>query len=346
MTPSALLPSTYRAIHDALLEAHSVVLMAHVHPDGDTLGSMLAMACALEAYYPNLQVVQRIVSDEVPERYHFLPTVEQVLDSNCPKQRQRLLHHYDVAISLDCGALSRLEASRPYFESAKLSINMDHHISNAHYGHINLVEVDAGASGEVVARWLDATGHAFTPAIAINLYVTLLTDTGSFRFPSTTPALFRLAARLVEAGAEPNPLYRAMYENKPRAQVLLQADALLRSNYSVMHRLVWADITQDHLDAVGAIEPYIEGLIDQMREIDGVWLTALFKALQPNLTKVSLRSNVPDINVAALLEAYGGGGHSAAAGASFHRSLEDTKALLLPQLEHLIDDRCLRMGGA
>jgi phosphoesterase RecJ-like protein len=329
--------TTYQAIHHALLNAKHVILMSHVHPDGDTLGSMLAMACGLEAYYPNITTVHRVVSGKMPQLYHFLPTVSQVIDSACPQASQALLPRYDVAISLDCGSIARLEASRPYFEHASVSINMDHHISNDQYGTLNLVEVDAGASGEVVARWLDACDHAFTQEIAINLYVTLLTDTGSFRFPSTTPALFRLAARLVEAGAEPNPLYRAMYENTPRAQSLLHADAILRSNHSVMHKLVWSEVTQAHLDAAGAIEPYIEGLIDHLRQIDGVWLTALFKSFQPNATKVSLRSNLASINVAALLEPYDGGGHSAAAGVSLPMGLEEAKALLLPLLEAEID---------
>lgn len=326
----------YAQFRQALTEAKTVLIAPHVSPDGDTLGSGLALFHAIRAHFPHLETIHPVIAGTVPEIYDFLPGFHEFINMETD-QRGQLLPAYDLAISCDCGAVERLGPAEPLFRAAKASVNIDHHISNAHFATVNIVETNAGASGEVVANILDAWDLPITREMAEALYVTLLTDTGGFRYASTTPKIFRLAARLLETGLDPEFIYKTIYENRPRAQALLFAHGVTDSQQNTPGTLVWTSIEQDQLTAFAAKEEYLEGLIDRLREIQGVQIAALFKETRTGQTKVSLRSNDKRINVAALLGQFGGGGHHAAAGATLEMPLSEARQQLLPVLEaHLV----------
>lgn len=311
--------------------------MPHVGPDGDALGSVLGLLHGLRLLYPGKRI-DGVLAGHVPAIYLTLPGAETLVDlDDAEAISQRLLPRYDVAVSLDCGALERLGPGMPYFQQAGTSINMDHHISNAHFGQLNLVETDAGASGEVVARLLDYLGVDFSLPLAQCLYVTLLTDTGGFRFASTTPALMQLAARLLAIGVDPEATYKTIYENRPWAQARLFAEKVLAAEVERDGRLVWVSVSQADLARLGAADEHLEGLIDRLREIEGVTVAAVFRETKRGETKVSLRSNHRNLNVAQVLAAFGGGGHVMAAGATLPVALTEAPNILLPAVHAAVD---------
>ena len=323
----------YSELRQALAPAQSLLLCAHVGPDGDTLGSMLGMAFAFRTFFPQLTTIHPVIAGTLPEVYSYLPGLDQVRDVETAKD---LLPRYDAALSVDCGSLDRLGPAQPFFEAAGVTINIDHHVSNDAFATVNVLETDAAASGQVVERILRAWDTPLTSDIATCLYTALVTDTGGFRFSNVTPEVFELAARLVAAGANPETIFKAIYENTPRPQALIHANGVLTSEHTADHSLVWTTVTQADLAKVDAKEEYLEGLIDQLRHIQGVKIAALFKETKDGGTKVSLRSNVHGIDVAAVVTPLGGGGHTMAAGLKLDEPVEAVKAKLLLSLESLI----------
>jgi bifunctional oligoribonuclease and PAP phosphatase NrnA len=325
--------ATYEEVAAAIRQAKTVFITAHVGPDGDTLGSMLALKWALTQGQAGPERIDCVISGKMPDVYRCMPGIETVLDMESSPD---LCERYDLGISVDCGTLGRLGPAAKPFEEARLSINIDHHISNQYFGQLNLVVPDAGASGEVIAYLLDHMGVAISLETAICLYITLLTDTGGFRFASTKPPLLRLAARLVEIGADPEALFKAIYESFPMPQAKLHSLAVWRNEQDCSGRLIWTQVSQADLVEHDALEEHIEGMIDRIREIEGVWIAALFKESKEGKTKVSLRSNKHSINVAAVLEPLGGGGHVMAAGCNLDLPLQEGKELVLSKLRELL----------
>ena len=331
MTTLATFPAVYTTLHQAIQGAKSIFVTAHVNPDGDTLGSMLGLKHALLPHFPHIERFDCVISGKRPDVYAFVPGMEDVL--SIEQAEHLLLTEYDLGISVDCGALSRLGLAQPYFANAKTTVNIDHHVSNDAFADINVIETDAAASGQVVTNLLDAWGVPFNAAMAVAIYVALITDTGGFRYPATTPAVFRLAARLQEAGCDTSMVYKKVFEELPRAQVLLHAHCLLASQHNAAATLYWSEVPQTLLKQLGALEEHIEGLIDHLRQTQGAMAAAVFKEAADGTVKVSLRSNVDSIDVSALLAPLGGGGHKKAAGASLAMGLAAAKAVVLPLLE-------------
>jgi bifunctional oligoribonuclease and PAP phosphatase NrnA len=326
-------PAPYQHLKTALSAAKSVLIAPHVSPDGDTLGSGLVMYHAIKHHFPNVQVLHPVIAGTVPEIYEFLPGFEAFINLETNHGGVAMLDQYDVAISCDCGAIERLGPARQWFDTATTSVNIDHHLSNGHFATINIVETNAAASGEVVANILDAWNVPISRDMAEALYVTLLTDTGGFRFSSTSAKIFRLAARLLDTGIDPAAIYKTIYENRPKAQALLHAQGVEQAQFNSAGTMVWTTVTQAQLATLGAKEEYMEGLIDCIREIHGIRVAAVLKETKDGQAKVSLRSNDKRINVAALLSQFGGGGHHAAAGASMAMPLQAACEVLLPVLE-------------
>ncbi|MFN8614868.1 MAG: DHHA1 domain-containing protein [Vampirovibrionales bacterium] len=317
----------------ALKQAKTLFITVHVNPDGDALGSALAVMRVCEAAFPNLERVDCVMDGEPPEYLSVIPDLSRVQNVHTASN---LLAVYDVAISCDSGSLERLGACGSYFQAAKVSINLDHHSSNTLFGDVNLLMYDAAASGEVVAHWMHHLGVALTPNMAAAIYTTLVTDTGGFRFPSTSAYTHRLAAQCVEAGCEHSAIYKNIYEYRPKVQVMLITQAVASATFEMDNRFAWTTITQQQLNEHHALEEHTEGVVDALRQMREVELAAFFKEMPDGSVKISLRSDRPHINVANVLTPLGGGGHAAAAGCSFEMGLEETLNTLLPQLRALL----------
>lgn len=319
---------------DALDQAKTVFITAHVGPDGDTLGSMLGLKFALEKARPNIQTVDCVISGKMPDVYRFLPGIRQIL--RFEESADKLQKTYDVAISVDCGSIDRLGLAQPTFESATISVNIDHHISNDQFGTINVVQPTAAASGEVLYDLLKEMKIPLDANIATCLYTAIVTDTGGFKYSNTTAKVMETTAGLISAGANPEYIFKQLYEEQPLVLMTLQADAFLKSEYNDDKSLGWATITRKMLDEHQALDEHVDGLVETLRRVDTVMVSAVFKETPNGHTKVSTRSDTHDIDVAAVMGLYGGGGHKMAAGCTIEESPEAAKQKVLPVLEEKI----------
>ncbi len=309
-----------------LRRAEGVLVTSHAGPDGDAIGSELAVAELVEALGRKAVVVNR---DPHPAPLEFLPGIERILVQETIPTNDA----FDLAVVLECPGLDRPGLAG--LEGLPI-LNIDHHLGNARYGTVNYVDEDAPAVGEMVLHLLDAAALPLTPTMATNLYVALVTDTGDFRYANATPRAFRAAARLVEAGARPEAIAEALWEQVPARIVRLQTEVLATLTFHANGRLavVWCDGAM--LERAGAYPQDTENLINIPRAIAGVRVAAFFKAFAPGTVKVSLRSR-GSVDVQGVARAFGGGGHTNAAGCTVAGELAQVQARVLAALVPLVE---------
>jgi phosphoesterase RecJ-like protein len=323
----------YEDLIAAIESAKTLFITAHVGPDGDTLGSMLGLKFALEKARPGIHRVDCVISGKMPDVYSFLPGIRDVLRM---ETATTLLEKYDVAISVDCGSKDRLGLGQKPFSEAGTSINIDHHISNDRFGSINVVEPHAAASGEVVFNILKALAIPLDASIATCLYTAIMTDTGNFKYSATSASVMNVASQLINAGAGPEYIYKQIYEKTPWCQAALQAEALLATQFNANRNVAWTSVSREQLAKYGAEDEHVDGLVESLRQIDGVLISAIFKENASGHTKVSLRSDHQEIDVAAVMGLFSGGGHRMAAGCTIEKPLPEARAALLPILEERV----------
>jgi phosphoesterase RecJ-like protein len=300
-------------------EGRRFIVASHQNPDGDAIGSMLGMGRALAAAGRDV-VLWHPDPDPVPADLAFLLA---------PRERIRVDPPDDAAertlLALDCASAARL-GDRPPAELAGLVVNVDHHHDNTRFGDVNLVDGRASSTAELVLRLLRAAGLPLTRDVAEPLYVALVTDTGRFGYANATPEAHRAAAELIEAGVEPAPVSRRLYEERPLASVLLLGRALAGARALLDGRLVLGVLAEADFAAAGTDDT--EGIPEALRGVRGAEVAALAREV-PEGWRVSLRAAGEAVDVSAIVRETGGGGHRAAAGGTFPGSLEE----LLPWLE-------------
>lgn len=299
---------------------------------------MLGFKFALEKARPHIQRVDCVISGKMPDVYSFLPGIKDILRM---ETATTLLERYDMSISVDCGSLDRLGLASPIFESATVSVNIDHHVSNDRFAKINIVEPTAAASGEVVFDILKAMKIPLDANIATGLYTGIVTDTGGFKYSNTTAKVMETTAQLINAGANPEYIFKQLYEEQPLCQVMLQAEALSKTEFNANKTIGWAMINRALLEKHGAFDEHIDGLVESIRRIDSVLIAVVLKETMSGHTKVSIRSDVHDIDVASVMGLFGGGGHKMAAGCTIEVPIEEGLAKLLPILEERVQQKQL-----
>jgi phosphoesterase RecJ-like protein len=231
-----------------------------------------------------------------------------------------------VLLAVDCANERRIGPEPGLIERAKLVVDVDHHHDNSRFGDVNLIVPDASSTAEIVRDVLRELDVSLTPQIAEALYVALVTDTGRFQYTNTTPKALRLAAELVEEGADVHGIFRRVYESVQFAKLKLLARALERARLFEGGRLVISYLVRDDFAEVGADEPYSEGLIDYLRAVEGSEMVALIREPPRDegpARRISLRSSHDEMDVSAIARKEGGGGHRQAAGFSSERSVEE-----------------------
>ncbi|HEX4527415.1 MAG TPA: bifunctional oligoribonuclease/PAP phosphatase NrnA [Gaiellaceae bacterium] len=304
------------AVADAIRSHDRFVVAAHENPDGDAVGSMLAMSLALEALGKDV-VMYLSGTAPTPGEYSFLDLSQ--LHRELPADLAER-----VLIALDCANERRIGPESTPVERARLVVNIDHHHDNSFFGAINLIVADASSTAEIVRDVLGDLDVPLTPEIAAALYVGLVTDTGRFQYTNTTPKSLRLAAELVEAGADVHGIFRHVYETVQFAKLKLLARALERAQLFEGGRLVVSYLLKDDFGAVGAEEPYSEGIIDYLRAVEGSEMVALIREPPRSdgpARRISLRSSHDEVDVSAIARASGGGGHRQAAGFASDRPI-------------------------
>ncbi len=287
-------------------QGNRFLLTSHINPDGDAIGSELGLARLLRRMGKGAVVWNR---DTTPTVYHQLPGSERIHTGEEPPAG--FPDMFDAIIVLECPSPDRtgIEQHLP----ARPVINIDHHLGNQLYGAVNWVDSAAPAVGEMVYRMAQTLKLALDPETASCLYLTLVTDTGGFRFSNSTPAAFEAAAALVREGASPEQVSKWLYESQPLAVVRLVGEMLQTLKIHENGRIATSRLTPDMFERVGAAPGDSEGLIDYTRSIAGVDAVALIRQRDDGTHKVSLRSR-GEVDVEKVARSHGGGGHRNAAG--------------------------------
>jgi bifunctional oligoribonuclease and PAP phosphatase NrnA len=308
------------------------LLTAHEGPDGDALGSLLGMHHLLTQLGKDSVMFLAAKEFPLPIEYRFLP-LEEVFHEAPADMADR------AAIFLDCGNIDRMPVDF-LSEEGVFTLNIDHHHDNTLFGDVNLVEVDASCTAEIVYELAILLGAVITPEMAAALYVGLVTDTGKFMYENTNARTHRIAADLIEAGVGVDETYRRLYEHVPIEKLRLLSRALEGIQHHCDDRLVLAYVGAADYAASGAGEEMTEGIIDHLRSVEGSRVAALIRDLGDRgraARKVSLRSSDGEVDVSAIARKHGGGGHKRAAGFSTDLELEALVSFLCDEVSAQLD---------
>src|SRR5215208_1683864 len=305
------------AVAEALRDNDRFLLTTHENPDGDALGSLLAAKLALDALGKDSVMVLH-GDAPLPGEYRFMPLAE--LQRRWPDDVSER-----VLFALDCANESRI-ADPEVLGRVPLSIDVDHHHDNSRFGDVNLIVADASSTGEVLRDVFAELGVELTPEIAEALYIAVVTDTGRFQYTNTTPKALRLAAELVEAGADVHRVFQGVYESVEFAKLKLLARALDRAQVYEGGRLVVSHLLRSDFTELDAAEAYSEGIIDYLRAVEGAEMAALIREpprREGPARRISLRASNDELDVSAIARKSDGGGHRQAAGFSSDASVEE-----------------------
>lgn len=315
----------FNAIVEEIKNAKRIMTVAHVSPEGDATGSMLAMAHLLWALgkecVPYLE-------DPVPEVLEYLPGSDKVchdLSGEAP---------FDLTISLDCGDLDRLGKKFVEFEGKGTVINIDHHITNSKFGKYNLIDAQSSATGEVLYDFAVAAGFEISKDAAINMYTAIVTDTGNFIYSSTSADTLRKSGHLVDLGVDAWDIAVHLNESHPERRMHLLGDVLntLEVKKEFNSKVAFLNITLDSLAKFNATREDSDGFVDYGRSIKGVEVAVLFREDKPGGYKLSMRSKGL-IDVSNICSHFGGGGHKNASGCYIEASLEEAKSQVVAKLQ-------------
>lgn len=304
----------FAAIGLAIHEHTKFAVLSHVRPDGDALGSTLALALSLQSLGKDVRAWNE---DGMLEKYSFLARAE-LLTKPPPVPED-----FDVAIALDTAIQNRLGTTAAAVKGAKVWINIDHHPSNPGYGDLVYVDPSAPATGQILFELIQDQGLPLDAPIAENLYAAIATDTGSFQYPNTTARTFEIAAKLIRAGVDVGRISQLLYENYPRRRIELLRELLGTMHFDCDGKLAWFSLSEAQARAVAALPEDNEGLIDHLRAIRGVIVAIFFEELADGKVRVSMRSKNPLVDVCAICQSFGGGGHTLAAGARVRGRLNE-----------------------
>lgn len=308
-------------ILDVIERGRRFLVTSHCRPDGDAVGSMLATGMLLRQLGKSADLV---TADRVPAVYRRLPEADSI------RSAMRVQGPYDAAILLECDGLDR--ARLRGLENLFL-INIDHHVTGREFGQINWIDYGAASVGEMVFRLLRAAGATLTPEIAACLYTTLLTDTGGFCYGATRPSTFALAHELTLAGADPLHIAQEIYFSTSMAKMLLLGAAL--SSLKREGQLAWLWVTHQDMVRTCAAEEDCEGIVNYAICVSGVEAAVFLRELPERRIRLSLRSK-SGINVAAIAERLGGGGHENAAGCTIEGPLPRALDVILAELRPVV----------
>jgi phosphoesterase RecJ-like protein len=320
--------STFEKIGRVLREHQHFAILSHVRPDGDALGSQLALALSLQQLGKNVRVWNE---EGILEKYSFLPRAE--LLTKPPATADDV----DVAIALDTAIQNRLGTALAAIGSAKIWINIDHHRSNPGYGDLVIIDPGAPATGEIIFRLIKSQGLPFNHDIAENLYAAISTDTGSFQYPKTSALTFQIAAELVrDGGLDVGQISQQLYESYPRRRLELLRELLRTMRFSESGRVASFSLSLKTAAELAALPEDNEGLIDHLRAIRGVIVAVFFEELAEGKVRVSMRSKNQAIDVCAICQKFGGGGHTLAAGARIRGSLAEVEERVLEEIRAVL----------
>lgn len=306
--------------------AKHILIMSHVNPDGDTLGSMCAMYNAILTRYK--KHAEMLVPSAIPGIYNFLPKISEAKQiSEFDKSRE-----YDLVITVDVAALDRVLDAQILFSKAKHTVNFDHHKTNINFGEINFVDAMACSCGEVVFKVFEKLGWEISKDTADCLYTAILTDTGGFRFENTNPASLEIASKLVALGVIPKEIYNNCYESKTKSVVMFQNYAVANARFSDDEEIAYSIILRKDIEKFGVKDSATDGIAETLRSIISTQVAFVIKEIDSKTCKVSMRSK--KIDVSKVCEVFGGGGHKYAAGCTIKQPIKEAVKQLLQAINN------------
>jgi len=314
--------ATFSEIGKAIADHNSFAVVSHVRPDGDAIGSVLALGHALEQLGKSVRYLN---NDGCPKSLEFLPGSEKVEISG-----EVGVLEVEVAITLDTAAPMRIgEGSLEAIKNAKLLINIDHHISNPGYGDLSYVDPNSPATGQIIYELLISLGLPVSRISRDSIYVAVSTDTGSFQYPGTTQRTYEMAADLVGRGLNVGKINQLIYDNQPYRRVELMRALLNTLDRSDDGLIVWWDLPMATKNELELLDDDSEGLIDFIRSVHGVVVAVFFEDLDGGKVRVSMRSKDARVNASEICGVFGGGGHALAAGIRMPGPLEEAREKVL-----------------
>ena len=314
----------YSKLNDIIKSSKNILIISHINPDGDTLGSMCGLYSAI---LDNCKKKCDMMSiSKIPDVYSFLPHLNEVKNiEDYDKSRE-----YDLVINVDVASLDRICDAKTLFDKAKFRVNIDHHKTNSAYGDLNFINPDASSTGEVLFNCFSEMGWRVNLDAAICLYTAILTDTGSFRFDNTKPLTFDTAGKLVEIGVQPSDIYKKVYESDSKTLVMFQAHCISKAKFLDNDKIAYTIVYKKDMEKFSAGDDCMEGLTEKLRAIVTTRIAFVAKEMKNGGTKVSMRSKFAD--VAEICEIFGGGGHKFAAGCTIKAPVEEAARKVLEEI--------------
>ncbi len=314
-----------------LNESDEILVASHSHPDGDAIGSLLALGLALEARKKRVLLYNE---SPVPAVYQFLPSIHRI------KSEIGSPNNFKAAVILDCSELPRVGKAADIISKVPCIINIDHHITNSGFGNLQMIDPRASATAELVHKVIKGLGVHVTKAMAYAIYTAIMTDTGSFRFSNTTPEAFAVCHEMVTCGADPYKVAHHVYETVSLNRIRLLNMTFDTIELSENGKMSVMTLTQDMLEATGTKIQDVNGLINYAKQIENVKVAALIYERRKK-TETTAKGEIPDeslfhvslrsdgsVDVALIASVFGGGGHVSAAGFDIHGTLPQIKSQL------------------
>ncbi len=312
-------------LNNIIKSGKNILIVSHLNPDGDTLGSMCGLYSAIKDNFK--KKADMLVISHVPAVYKFLPYINEVKSlEDYDKSRE-----YNVVINVDVAAYDRMAGASVLFEKAEHKINIDHHKTNNGYAEFNFIDAEASSTGELLLSLMHEMNWKITPETAKCLYTAILTDTGSFRFDNTTSKSFAAVAELVKIGVKPAEIYKNVYENDSKGLVLFQANAVSNAVFENDNKIVYTIVYKKDIEKFNAGDDCTEGLTEKLRAISTTEVAFTVKEISSNMSKISMRSK--NVDVAKICSTFGGGGHSLAAGCVIKSSIKDSVKKILEEIK-------------
>lgn len=303
-------------IEERINRAKKILIISHISPDGDSIGSILGFGFGIRKKYSN-KIIDIAVADMISTRYSFLELQEIYYTKSTEK--------YDLVFVLDCGDIKRAGME---IEESKI-INIDHHITNTEYGNIAIVNPKASSTSEIIMEILKYMNIEIDKVMAESLYTGITTDTGSFKYSNTTATTHRLVAELIETGIDINKISTALYQNRSFKTIELMKEAIENMEVFFDRKIVFLEITESMLKRCNATAKDSDMLVEFLRDILGVEISITTKPMEDEI-KVSMRSKLY-ADVSKIAKKFGGGGHIQAAGFTSSIELDELKKLLIEE---------------
>lgn len=311
-------------LNDIIKASKNILIISHLNPDGDTLGSMCGLYSGIKDNFK--KKADMLVMSKVPAIYEFIPYIKETKHiSEFDNSRE-----YDLVINVDVASYDRMCDAAVIFERAVHTVNLDHHKTNDGYAEINFVEPDASSTGEVLFGLMKKMDWKVSLDTAVCLYTAILTDTGSFRFDNTSPRALNFASELVKIGVKPSLIYKYCYESNSKELVMFQAYCISKAVFEDDNKIAYTIVYKKDMEKFCAGEDCTEGLTERLRAIVTTDVAFVVKQLNSNTSKISMRSK--NIDVAEVCSVFGGGGHKLAAGCVIKANPKDAVKKLLEEI--------------